>query len=83
MAPGYFDDPESVAAMVRFAGANNEMVGLSGYLLVAPPFCSGWGFAGEATEEWGCSPQGETFVRMSRGLVDHHSVWLCHCSREH
>jgi len=38
MVPGYFDNQKDVNAMVRFARSNNIQLGLSGYLLVAPPF---------------------------------------------
>ena len=38
MVNGYFDHTQQLDALVRYAGANNSRLGLSGYLLVAPPF---------------------------------------------
>eukprot|EP00667_Euglena_gracilis_P000835 EG_transcript_835 len=36
--PGYFQDETEIESLVRFASSNNRSLGLSGYLLVAPPF---------------------------------------------
>jgi len=38
MVNGYFEAQKDIDAMVRFARSNNIELGLSGYLLVAPPF---------------------------------------------
>eukprot|EP00667_Euglena_gracilis_P011645 EG_transcript_11900 len=38
MVGHYFADPRSVSALVRFSAANNQSLGITGYLLVAVPF---------------------------------------------
>ena len=35
---GYFDHPQQMDALIRYAAANNSQLGVSGYLLVVPPF---------------------------------------------